>query len=105
MSRSIVCVSECLPDTWFERTNAIRPFRADECRLRIPLMEEVLRGENVRVRRIAPCLPIGGESGEKIIIIFLALRAGKEVVKERAGAFVVLPKYREIVHHEIPFCG
>ena len=105
MSRSIVCVFECLPDTWFERTNAIRPFRADECRLRIPLVEEVLGGEDVRVRRIAPCLPIGGESGEKIIIVFLALCAVKEVVKECTGAFVVLPKYREIVHHEIPFCG
>ena len=74
-------------------------FPAERGVLSVAVMEEVLRGEDVRALRVWCSLPIGSELCQKIIIVCPALRACEEVVKESTGAVVVFPEYREIVLH------
>ena len=66
-------------------------------------MEQVLRRENIRALTHGLCLPIGGESGKKVLVVGVLLRPREEVVKERRSLLIVVPEYAEIVAHNISF--
>ena len=89
------------PERMADRSAAKGTFPAEERSLRIVMVDEVLRGKDVRVRLISVVLPIDGKLREEIIVVGVFLHTFEEIVKERTGAVIVLPEYREIVRHNV----
>ena len=90
---------EELPHLVVHGAQCIGAFGANERRIRFPVMQQVVRGEDVRPLARRGSLPIGGELCEELVVICLALHACEKIVKECGGSIVVLPKYAEIVCH------
>ena len=90
---------EELPHLVVHGAQCIGAFGADESRIRLPVMQKVVRGEDVRPLDRRGSFPIGGKLCEEIVVICFALHACEKIVKECGGSVVVLPKYAEIVCH------
>ena len=76
---------------------------AQDSRLRVAVVHQILCGKDIRLLACGGSLPIGGEQSEKIIVVGLFFCTCYKIVKERIGALVVAPEYREIALHRYPF--
>ena len=95
----LVDLRKQLPHLVVHGAQCIGTLGADESRIRLPVMQQVLCGEYIRVPRIPARRAIGGELREKVVVKRFALHACEKIVKECGGSTVVLPKYAEIVCH------
>ena len=58
-----------LPDLSVERAPCTGAFRAYRRILRVTVMEQVLRRENIRALSCGRCLTIGGKLCEKVVVV------------------------------------
>ena len=86
-----------------ERAQTKGTFRAGDSIFCVAICEKILCGEDVGVCSIPIRLPIGGESGEKLVVVGVLLRPREETIKEGRSLLVVVPEYAEIVAHNISF--
>ena len=87
------------PDGRADGTCRICPLCAEDGVFRIALVEEILRGKDVRMHIAAAHRAIGGELREKVVVIRFALCTREQLIEECGGSIVVLPKYAKIVCH------
>ena len=108
-----ICMASCLligmaedrPDRRLGGTHPKGALPAGDGILRIPIGKEILRREDIGVRRIPTRLAVRGELREKVVIVGVLLRPREEIVKEPLRIFIVVPERRELVWHTYPFRG
>ena len=94
---------EQLPDRMIRGAVFIGAFGAENGVFRIALVQEILRGKDVCALGVRRRLPIGGESGEKVVVVGFFFCACQKLLKEIMGAGIVVPKYAKIVGHRASF--
>ena len=94
-----VDISKQNPNHVVHGASGIRALRADDGILRVPVVEEIPGGKDVRALALGRSLPIGGKPCEKVVVKGITLRTREEIVKERRGVLIIVPEYREIVLH------
>ena len=90
---------EYLPQRMIHRTFRICTLAADHCTLHVAVVQEILRGKDVRLFAFGRFRAVGGKLGEEVVIVGVLCGARQKILKEIVGTFVVAPEYREIVLH------
>ena len=96
---SLIGTCKHTPKSRLNRPCTIDALGTDRCCLRIAVMEQILRGKEIRMCRLRRLLPVCRQLREELVVKGAALRTCKEIVKERRSTFVIAPEQRQIIVH------